>query len=265
MRQQLGLQPNPYRYLAMRDDGAEGKGRVNCISYNPDGSRFLVVIQNLLVEYDSETLLPLRKKQFAGQIKSACYGSGYIIAASGINLILLDEDFSEMNVIQGTQIRAIRWVVDSYDGNGYYVLSGNGELKQLDQELTVRRIRNIQRKNQFIWVKDRRSGRPQLAFPPINSQKDGSRYTFETEQIEPLGWCYELLENLNDAEEQRIYTMGSQLMQVNSKPPYNKFIYDNYSGLYFFGCSFRNIHGNLSQVSNQEFIRQNGGIVDDFA
>jgi len=265
MRAQQGLPPQQVKFISLREDGDQGKGSVNSIDYNADGTRFIVAIQNFLIEYDSVTLLPLHKKELSAHVKSVCYGNGNIIVASGTNILILDEDFTESILIQGTQIRPIRVVVENYDGNGYYLISDNGEIKKLDLNLRIQKIRKTTSKSSFVWAKDRRTERIQMAFLPNKLQIKGVRYTYETSQMEPLGWCYKFMDSRVDTEEQRIYPMGNRLLLVNNKPPYNKIIYENYSGLYFFGCSFKEIRGNLSLINNQEFIRQNGGVLDDFA
>jgi len=101
-----------------------------------------------------------------------------------------------------------------------------------------------------------------MAFSPTGEHERGLRFTFETGQIEPLGWCYEFEEVPAVNDEQRFYKMTSRLMTVDRNPPYDKIVYENYAGIWIFGCSFRKIRGTLSEPANLAFIYQNGGVID---
>lgn len=252
-------------YLSLRDAGATGSGSICCIQYNEDGSRVLIAIQNLLVEYDAESFDVLNRKVFSANIQCACYLRNGIAVGSGTNLIVLDSDFSEESVLQGSQIKQIGVVSENYEGNGYYVFSSNGEVKKLNHELIVQNMRFIGSKTGFVWVRDRLTNSIQMAFLPWIRFPFGARYSYETDRIEPLGWRYELVDipEYSDDDEQRFYKMDSSLLVIERFPPYRKITYTNYTGIWIFGCSFDNIHGDMTNRRNINFLIQNGGIVHD--
>lgn len=251
-------------YLSLRDAGAAGSGSICCIQYNEDGTRVLVAIQNLLVEYDAESFDVLNRKEFSANIQCACYLRNGLAVGSGSNLIVLDSDFSEESVLQGSQIKPIGVVSEDYEGHGYYVFSSNGEVKKLNHELIVQNMRFTGNKAGFVWVRDRLTNGIQMAFLPSKRFPFGARYSYETDRIEPLGWRYEFVdipEYSND--EQRFYKMDSSLLVIERLPPYRKIKYTNYTGIWIFGCSFDNIHGDMANRRNIRFLIQNGGIVHD--
>ena len=252
-------------YLSLRDAGATGSGSICCIQYNKDGSRVLVAIQNILVEYDAESFDVVNRKVFSANIQCACYLRNGIAVGSGTNLIILDADFSEDLVLQGSQIKQIGVVSEDYEGNGYYVFSSNGEVKKLNHELIVQNMRFTGSKTGFVWVRDRLTNSIQMAFLPWKRFRYGARYSYETDHFEPLGWRYEFVDipEYSDDDEQRFYKMESSLLVIERFPPYRKIVYTNYSGIWIFGCSFNCIHGDMSNRRNISFLIQNGGIVRD--
>ncbi len=254
------------KFIALREysdiEARDDMKTIYCLTYNHDGSKFLVAVHNMLIEFDSVTLLPLHKRVFSNSIISVCYGKDSIIASNGIDIIILEEDFSSNSIIRGTQARNIRHFIADYDGNGFYILSMSGELKKLDSKLTVERIRTTPSKTNFTWAIDRRTKRKQFAFKPTRSCLDGLRYTYETAQAESLGWCYEFLDIPTHPDIRR-YANDNKLMVIYNEPPYETLVFENYTGLHFYGCSFKGIRGNMSSDENQKFIRQNGGIIND--
>lgn len=251
-------------YLCLRDVGAEQNSNVNCIQYNDNGTKVLIAIQNLLIEYDAELFTVLNKKIFSGNVRCACYMKNGIIVGVSTNIVFLDNVFSEEWILQGSQIKSIRTVSESYDGDGYYLFSSNGELKKLDQQLVVQNMRFVGSKSQFAWVRDRQSNKIQMAFLPWKRFPNGARYTYESDGTEPLGWCYELVDmpTYSDEDERRFYKMDAQLMVVERKPPYKKIIFNNYTGIWIYGCSFKRICGDIQEYHNIKFVVQNGGITD---
>lgn len=256
----------PTLYLGLRDVGAIGNGNISCIQYNKDGSRVLIAIQSLLVEYDAECFDVLNRKVFSSNIQCVCYLRNGIAVGVGSSLVLLDSDFSEESVLQGSQIKSIGVVSEDYEGNGYYVFSSNGEVKKLNHELIVQNMRFTGNKTGFVWVRDRLTNSIQMAFLPWKCYPFGARYSYETDHIEPLGWRYEFVDIPvnSDTDEQRIYKMDSSLLVIERFPPYRKIIYTNYIGIWIFGCSFNDIHGDMGNRRNISFLIQNGGIVNDF-
>lgn len=263
-REETQESPRETFYLSLRDAGAEGTGSISCIQYNGDGTRVLVAIQTLLVEYDAETFDILNRKTFSAKVLSACYINKEVAVGAGTNLFLLDTDFSEEAVLQGSQIRSINVVAEDYEGDGYYVFSSNGEIKKLNHELVVQSMRAISGKGSFVWVRDRLTNEIQMAFQPSKYFPFGSRYSYETARLESLGWRYEFVDlPANNDDEQEFYKMYSSLLVIEKVPPYRKMQYTNYTGIRIFGCSFGGIQGDMATRRNSSFLVQNGGIVHD--
>ena len=224
-----------------------------------------MAIDNLLIEYDSESFCVLNRKVFSANVGCACYLNNGIAVGVETDLFLLDTDFSEEAVLNGSQIKPISFVLEDYQGNGYYVVSENGEVKKLNQELVVQNIRCIDSNNRAVWVRDRKTNTIQMAFLPWEDYPFGARYTYEIDQIEPLGWRYEAVDiskNVNEMNDQRFYKMDSTLMVIEQLPVYRKLLYTNYSGIWIFGCSFNCIHGDISNTRNIDFLIQNGGVIN---
>lgn len=263
-REETQKNPRETFYLSLRDAGAEGTGSISCIQYNGDGTRVLVAIQTLLVEYDAETFDILNRKTFSEKVLSACYINKGVAVGAGINLFLLDTDFSEEAVLRGSQIRSINVVAEEYAGDGYYVFSSNGEIKKLNHELIVQSMRAISGKGSFVWVRDRLTNEIQMAFQPAKYFPFGSRYSYEAARLEPLGWRYEFVDlPANNDDEQEFYKMYSSLLVIEKVLPYRKMQYSNYTGIWIFGCSFGGIQGDMATRRNSSFLVQNGGIVHD--
>ena len=252
------------KYLELRNLGVTGASCIECIQYNKDGSKVLVIIQNFLFEFDTENYDIINKKKFTYNIHCADYLDNGIVVGGGINVIFLDSDFSENNILQGTQIKTIRTVIEDIEGKFYYVFSSNGEIKKVNNELIVQKIRYKSIKGSVIWARDRLTEDIQMAFSSIKNFPFGARYNYETDNIEPLGWRYELIElYFDDTDEHRFYKADSSLIIVERFPPYKTMLYTNYTGIYIFGCSFKDIHGNISKDENSKFLIQNGGTINE--
>lgn len=253
-----------YQYLSLRDIGASS-GSVSCIQYSEDGAKVLIAVKNMLAEYDTETLDVLNRKDFPSNVACACYTKNGIAIGIDTSIIFLDSDFAEEYALRGSQIKPIIMIRDSYDGNGYYMLSSNGELKKLDQELTVQSMRYVDYRSLFMWVRDRLTDKIQMAFLPFGDFPFGARYTYDEDIIEPLGWRYEFLDSpsgFSEEDKQQFYNMHSSIMVIEKIPPYRKIEYTNYAGICIFGCSFGDIRGDMTKRGNMNFLIQNGGIID---
>ena len=75
------------------------------------------------------------------------------------------------------------------------MLSKNGELKKLDNQLNVQRIRRVCHVNKFAWVKDRLTQEKQVFFLPSREYEYGIRYSHDRDLFMNLGWRYEFIDN----------------------------------------------------------------------
>ena len=262
-RRKEGNKPLQKVYLSLRDFGISNTGSVNCICYHPAGDRFLVAIDSTVLEFNSENLGLIQKKTFTGKVRCVCYADNQILAGVSSHVVVMELDMTEDFTMPGTQAKQISAVVNDPDGKGYYIVSNDGEIKLINQALTVRRIRNCKNKKRFAWVRDRKTNEVQMIFLPSPAFPLGSRYSYDRDEQIPLGWCYEFLDaQLDDYEDQRIYRFDTSIMAISTQAPYKKIDFRNYSGFWIFGCSFLGVQGDLLEWKNQQLLRQNGGIVN---
>lgn len=261
-RKENNLQPLEKCYLMLRDDDVPGGGSVQCLCYHPGGDRFLVSIQNQILEYDNRTMDLIRKKILPAKVHTVCYGkNNTIYAGSGSSIVILGQDMSVRLELPGVPKATISTVRTAPDGDGCYVLA-NRELKKLDSNLRVERIRTCKGSGRFEWCRDRKTNAYQMAFLPRPEYPNGFRYEFETDTVQNLGWCYEILPEFSILKA-RVYNMGDYVLTVDKQPPYHRTTFANYRGIWIFGCSFRMLRGDMAEKKNVQFLRQNGGIVDE--
>ena len=262
-RRIAGDKPLQKVYLSLRDFGISNAGSVNCICYHPTGDRFLVSIDSTVLEFNSDTLGLIQKKTFAGKVHCVCYDDNLIVVGVSTHIAVMELDMTDNFTMPGTQAKQISAIVNDPEGNGYYVVSNDGETKLINQALIVQRIRRCKNKKRFAWVRDRKTNEIQMLFFPSPTFPYGSRYSYARDEQFPLGWCYEFLDTqLDEVEDQRIYKFDTSIMAISTQLPYNKMDFRNYSGFWIFGCSFIGIQGDLLERKNQQLLRQNGGIVD---
>ena len=264
------LYQEPLGYIKLEDYNVDKKDRgVDCIRFNIDGSKFLVAAGFSLIEFDSSTLEKVNSRKFHAKIGACCYGKdGRIFVSVGNALNVLDKDFVEEMSVKGAKNSPIRFFLKSPNENFYYVLSQNGEIKQLDEEACVRRVRKIPAPSSFQWVRDKRTREYELVFLPHKNFSEGARFNFLTNLTQPLGWCYDtvdLMENFIDTDDTVIYVVGedrSEILLINKQlnDKNSRILQENFSGVFIYGCSFSNLKGG-SAKNNYNFLKANGGDV----
>lgn len=244
---------------------------IRCLSFHPSGKRFLVSVGTYIIEYDYESLAVLQKKQLHGNIRSVCYMSnGLILVGASDSLILLSsENMVECGRANHGSTDSIQSWSISPDGTNYFLISTSySEIKQLDHNLRVQRIR-VQSviPGSFRWCRDRKTNQIQMLFTRTKQYPYGGRYHFQTNTLIPLGWCYEVLDisSAYCSETQRVSRAGDfmRLVATAQETPYDATYYVNYSGVRIFGCSFRHLRGAMSTAENQAFLYQNGGEINE--
>lgn len=262
------VEQEPVGYIKLEDFGVDKKDRgVDCIQFNSDGSKFLVAAGFSLLEFNSKTLEKINSRKFHAKIGACCYGQdGKIIVSVSNALNILDKDFVEENSFQGAKFSPIRFYLRSPNEKYYYVLSQNGELKQLDDEACVRRIRKISETAIFQWMRDKRTREYELMILPSKHFLEGRRFNFSTNLMQPLGWCYDtvdLMDEFIDTDDTVIYVIGedrSEIMLVNKQlnTDERKIVQAGFSGVFIYGCSFRNLKGGSAKI-HSNFFKLNGG------
>lgn len=240
---------------------------VTALRFSRDGKRLLAATGYTLWEFDVLTLEILHKRTFSRKVECADYTDTGVVVGCDTDVILLDEGFSESLTLHGARIAPVLWIQKSHDGEGYYIISKNGEIKKMDDNLVVQRIRTLRGVKKCVWGRDRLTGEIQLIFTRGEGGADSIRYSFGKDIAEPLGWRYEFYEKEDGRiyAERRIYKLDSNLclLMIDNKPPYSKIKYYNNMGVFIYGCSFRGIGGNLSNGENIDFIYRNGGLIGD--
>lgn len=267
-RKAQGIPPMHKYYLSLRDDGVENKGSIRCLCYHPGGERFLVAVQKVLLEYDNKTMTLLQKRWLGDSVYCACYGKNdAVYVGVGKSIVVLGSDFSKQFELVGVPVSGVSSKGMGPEGKGYYVFSRNGDIKRLDENLCVQRMRTYSdNSGSPIWGKDRMTGEYQMLFLPGRMHPYGSRLNFETGNVEPLGWRYEVqdAELFKESSTKVLHKLDTSVLAVDRKPPYKKTTFVNYGGVWIFGCSFRGIKGNMAEEKNLYFLKQNGGHVDEW-
>lgn len=251
-------------YLRLKDYGATAKNGISSMTYSEDGSKLLIGIQKQILELETENFTVIRQKEFLSAIGAVAYCGNKAVVSCVSKIFVLDEEFSVETEFERSNTEEIKFYADDYEGNGCYILTSFGTFKKLNRKLEVQRQRFTGAQKKFIWAKDKRNNKTVVLFLKKSGYSHGAVFDFERDEFsEPL-WNYELLENsFYDDEENAYYVLGSQLLSYERTPPFRKLTFKNYSGISIYGCSFKNIRGDISEPDGMNFIRQNGGITDE--
>lgn len=249
-----------FRFKSLGATESEG---VRTITYSDDGNKMLIGIQNQLIEFETEGLTILRQKSFIGTIRAACYCKDKVIVAKDRDIYVLDRNLSENIVFQGSNTEKIQNYIEDYDGNGCYIITDFGTIKKLDHDLRVQKMRKFNKTGKCIWARDKTNGDFVLFISPNSKNPYGLVYDFKTSEVSDPLWNYELLDTDLNNDEKHYYILGTELLSYEKTPPFKKISFKNYSGVVVYGCSFKNVRGDISGSKGQTFIRKNGGQTDE--
>lgn len=245
--------------------------RTECICFNSDGKRFLIATGFSLLEFSSSDVEFLRSKKFQTKIRACCYAGENIIVGVGNQLKLLDNEFNEIFTVTGAKFSPIAFYESYPTEKFFYVILVNGEIKQLDaDDAHIRRIRKVNEMRKFHWLKDKRTGECEFLVLPSKSFPDGRRFNFQTNLEQSLGWCYDIVDYANEYSGDQdviLYDIGedkSEIMLVKKDADESdkKIIQKIFSGVFIFGCSFRNLSSGTSKEL-KNFLDFNGGVTDE--
>ena len=252
-------------FLNMRKFVVDNHSNVNCMVYSNDGSRLLIGIEKCLIEFETEGYTVVRKKQFNSNVGIACYIENKVVVSFGSKLHILNEDFSESNMVESDSGSEIKHYIKDWNNDGCYILSSDGVIKKLDSEFIVQRIRHVDSIANLSWAKYKRSGKVVLLLSKTKKHPYGVAFDFETGASDELLYNYDLLESFYlDNRDNTYYTMNNQIVTYKRTSPYQKLIFDNHSRIFIYGCSFINIKGDVVEhPEGKTFIHQNGGIINE--
>lgn len=255
--------------------------RIHTVIVNEEQDRFIVALGNNVLEYelhsDIEKLIPLWTYTSRANIYDIKYlRSGGFAIAVGKRVIILDNRGVVVNILHEQSMSDIIMLVprsnhkiiedrndEVSEYERYYLVSKEGAIKEMDGHLNVLRIRKILSPSRFVWVKDKKTNEIQMLFRPMRLFPNGYRFSFTTGKTIPSGWCYEMkTTHYNMYRREYVINQGNTAVVYDIRSKSEVFEYQNHTGIWIFGCSFRNIKGNMVREEAQFFLRKNGGIIN---
>lgn len=262
-----------------------GKPRLHAISANNQQSCFVVAIGNQIIEYglgdcgSAKDMRPIRTYCFGANIQDVKYRrEGGFILGMGKEVVILDKKGAIVNKLDKKSVTNVVQFgpgcesnIEEDDGFGsdeesFYLVSSEGVIKKLDAQLNVKGMRKIGNPARFVWVRDRKTKEYQMMFGPTQEYGKGYRFSFESGESVPIGWCFETLDEQSFTDIYKSwYSLGKSVVVYDMREGAGVFEYTNDSGVWIFGCSFQNVSGGMDQKEAQAFLRKNGGIVNGFS
>lgn len=247
-----GIKINDDCHLYIYLNGEESTSTIYDICYSDDGKRILVSIYNHLLEFDTEKFDLIKYKKITG-INQCAYLNDKIIISIFRKIYILDSDFNFIKEIKGSNKVNISKAIRDYFSEGYYIRDSHGEVKKLDQNFRIQAIRNIYNYNLISWCKDRINGKIKL----MVQGPDVRAYDFEKDDFLELGKHYHFLEEDEFCKPKVRSVFKSNITSYIYDDDFKEVTFENYTGIYIYKCSFKNIKGSI--VQNKGFIISYGG------
>lgn len=255
--------------------------KIHTITINNEQDRFAAALGNNVLEYpledDIDGVAPLWTYTDKANIHDVKYlrRGGFVLAA-GKQVMILDDRGIIVNTLQGQSTSDIIVFMpgsndaaaedrndETNESEKYYLISKGGAIKELDSQLNVLRMRKMIFPSRFAWVKDRKTKEIQMLFEPNALFPNGYRFSFETGKIIPAGWCFEMkTTHYNMYRREYVINQGKLAVVYDIRSKSEVYEYQNHTGIWIFGCTFRNIQGNMKSANSQLFLKKNGGIIN---
>lgn len=251
------------------------KSSINAITADMGQNRFVVAIGRNLLEYElrecckAKELPLLRSFKFGADIKDVRYlRNGGFVLATGKTVSVIDKKGNLVNMLQEKSVSDVVFFTRGcYEESNscdtekvvYYLVSEDEVIKRLDARLNVMEMRKIEIPARFEWVRDRKTREMQMMFGPTKQFPSGYRLSFDSRNVIPVGWCFEMKVASKDRQ---IYSIGQTVVAYDECKNTPAYEYVNYSGIWIFDCSFKDIKGELSEADGQLILKKNGGIVN---
>lgn len=241
------------------------------IKYNTDNSKFLVGFGYYIIEFDSQSLELIHKLKFSSMVNSVLYTTkNKIIVAAGVNIIVLNNDFSYFKEYLGESLPNI---VKLFDNDGeLYFLDTTGTIKLISDEITVQKTRrpwfkptaiafgydgfDRQRTKMFTTTSARQltGGKPRTCIG----------YDYDKNIIFDLSNDYEIFNVFHGKgePEYEFHKLANKIIAINKKTG-ERILFVNYKGITIYGCNFKNILGSITKTEGVRLLTQNGGTVND--
>ncbi len=250
--------------LSLRYFNKEFKNEtVSCMSFNEDGSRLLVCIGQLLLEFDFGSLTLIKKTNFTAGVRSAVYCGDKIIVGAGKQIFVMTSGHVLIEAFESSNQSDVKNIIEDIDGDGCYVLSSGYLIKKLNRDLQLVRVRRLNTSaSGFQWVKNISTGKCSMLIKATQEYPFGRVMDFETAEVCPMNESFRVADVPVNEDDMKYYPIGSKVIAFDKRPPYNKISFTNYSGVFIFGCSFKDVRGDIALPEGREFIISNGGITD---
>ena len=194
--------------------------------------------------------------------------NGGFVLATGKTVSVIDKKGNLVNMLQEKSVSDVVFFTRGcYEESNscdtekvvYYLVSEDEVIKRLDARLNVMEMRKIEIPARFEWVRDRKTREMQMMFGPTKQFPSGYRLSFDSRNVIPVGWCFEMKVASKDRQ---IYSIGQTVVAYDECKNTPAYEYVNYSGIWIFDCSFKDIKGELSEADGQLILKKNGGIVN---
>ena len=269
------------RWLGQDVEQSNKRAKITAIAVNLEQSRFIVAMGNNVLEYNMDCDFNDSKPIWTYSARANIYDIKYLrnggfVLAVGKQVMVLDKQGIVVNILHKQSVSGIvmftphsngEKIEDLNDSSGekekYYLVSKEGAIKELDNHLNVTRVRKMLVPSRFEWVNDRRTQEVQMLFGPTNIFPNGYRFSFETGKAIPSGWCFEMkTTHYNMYRREYVINRGESAVVYDVRNKTETYEYKNHTGIWIFGCSFRDIRGQMARKESQAFLRKNGGIVN---
>ncbi len=243
--------------------------RISGIFFAPDGDTVLVTCGSMLFEFDAYTMAMLKSVQMDDVIGSVCFLAGesdaYIAVGWSRHVTVLDREMNIVSSCRGEPQLKTEWQHVSPTGE-YYVFFNDGRIRRLDRDLRVDRIRMPDARfiRKVFTASDGKSMR--CAFPLEDRQwPAGELYDFDTDSYAPLSDDYyqdwAIPPAAQEDRKNVVYFLKRSLLIIPPDAPENRRNVPFRGGFCIFGCSFRNVRGELTG-EDREILYMNGGIME---
>lgn len=232
---------------------------ISDVCYNSEGTKFLIATNKTVTEFDSGSMSLLHRISFDGNVASVKYSHDKIVVACGVNIIVLNADFSIFKKLCGKKLSAGINVL--LDNGKLFVCSSKQKIHELSENFTVRRSRRISTGN-HICVGECVNGTSCFILIDDNNKNEaGYKFDFQTAELSELTWNYEIITECYNTENfpYEIVRKGNVILFTNKQNFEDKKTFVYYPNINIFECSFKKIRGNIKE--NLETIIMYGGKV----
>lgn len=251
----------------------ESGKRITSIVISPNGDRVLVSSGTMVIEFDTQTMKMRNRVRLAGTVNCVnyvCgnYGKAYAVAGWHINVSVLDSELNIISTCEGEPATRKVSVLSNREGT-LFLLCSDSVMRRLDNDLRVSRIRRNIPHGMRKYLDATNKNGILIAYPLLSTRwKSGAIYNFDDDDYRPLTDEYyqeprdERKVYLRLKSRKKIaYFMDRVMRVVSSDSPNHGIDFPYRSGIFVFGCSFRNLNGNITE-EEKSILYMNGGEIE---